>query len=86
MDTRVANKDSTVHERYRRLIRAGFTRTEAAGLIAHIDGVDHHHEGEDLCGAAWRWQEIARLEFLRYLVATGRLRDEEPSSPRASVT
>lgn len=76
----------TVHDRYRQLLRAGFSRREAAGLIARIDGVDRHQEGDELCGVEWRWQEIARLEFLRYLVATGRLaeRGPEPGPRRPS--
>jgi hypothetical protein len=70
----------TVHQRYRQLLRAGFTPGEAASLIARADGLDHHAEGEEPTGSMWRWQEIARLEFLRFLVDSGRLQDLPDSS------
>ena len=73
--TDLSSPASTVHERYRSLQRAGFTEQESASLIACADGIDRHAEGELPSGVIWRWQEIARLEFLRYLVDTGRLSD-----------
>jgi hypothetical protein len=63
----------TIHERYRRLLRAGFSPSEATSLIARVDGLDRHSEGEMPSGTIWRWQEIARIEFLRFLVDSGRL-------------
>jgi hypothetical protein len=70
----VATK-STVHERYRRLVCGGLSPQEAAGLIARIDGIECHVEGAEPSATTWRWQEIARLEFLAYLVGSGRLAD-----------
>jgi hypothetical protein len=72
---------NTVHERYRQLIVAGFNQHEAASLIALVDGIDRHAEGESPSGATWRWQEIARLEFLRFLAETGRLLDGGDAAP-----
>jgi hypothetical protein len=76
----------TVHQRYRQLLRAGFTAQEAAALIARADGIDRHAEGELPNQSAWRWQEIARLEFLRFLVDSGRLRDLPASTTGAHET
>ena len=75
----------TVAARYRSLVCAGLEPREAAALVAHADGIDRHHEGEALCNVTWRWQEIARLEFLRFLVATGRLTDG-PVTPMPLLT
>jgi hypothetical protein len=72
-------RGETVHQRYRQLLRAGFSAKDAASLIALADGIERHAEGEAPSGATWRWQEIARLEFLRFLVDAGRLRDELPT-------
>ena len=63
----------TVHQRYRQLLRAGFTPEESAALIARADGIARHAEGELPAETPWRWQEISRIEFLGYLASTGRL-------------
>jgi hypothetical protein len=70
----------TVAARCRSLVCAGLEPREAAALVAHADGIDRHLEGEELCNVTWRWQEIARLEFLRFLVTTGRLTDGPASA------
>jgi hypothetical protein len=62
----VAISSTSVEARYRSLIRAGLRPDEAAAVVAHVDGIDRHAEGEELCGVTWRWQELARLEFLGY--------------------
>jgi hypothetical protein len=73
--TMVTERTLAVRDRYRTLLRAGFTQHEATSLIAHADGIEGHPEGAQPSGVSWRWQEIARIEFLRYLVQTGRLID-----------
>ena len=64
---------ATVRQRYSQLLRAGFTAQESAALIAKIDGIDRHAEGQSPPASVWRWQEITRLEFLRYLARSGRI-------------
>ena len=64
---------TTVHQRYMRLLRAGFTTTQSSSLIAMADGIDRHAEGELPAAIAWRWQEITGLKFLRYLARSGRI-------------
>ena len=63
----------TVHQRYRQLLRSGFTPQESAALIALADGISRHAEGESPAATAWRWQEIGRIEFLAHLARTGRV-------------
>jgi hypothetical protein len=67
------NTGETIAERYRQLLSAGFRPDEASALIARSDGLDRHREGEAPPRVHWRGQEIARLEFLRYLADAGRL-------------
>jgi hypothetical protein len=64
---------ATVRQRYDRLLRAGFTPEEAASLIAKIDGIDRHAEGQNPMASVWRYQEITRLEFLRHLARAGQI-------------
>jgi hypothetical protein len=68
-----SRRANTIHERFRHLVRAGFSPSEATSLIARADGLDRHSEGELPSGSTWQWQEIARVEFLRFLVDSGRL-------------
>ena len=63
----------TVHQRYRHLLRSGFTPQESAALIARAVGIGRHAEGESPAETTWRWQEISRIEFMGYLAAKGRL-------------
>jgi cytochrome P450 len=62
-----------IHQRYRRLLRAGFTPDESAALIALADGIGRHAEGESPAPSTWRWKEISRIEFMGYLAQSGRL-------------
>jgi cytochrome P450 len=62
----------TVHQRYRQLLRSGFSPQESAALIALADGIARHAEGESPA-STWRWQEISRLKFLAHLASNGRL-------------
>jgi cytochrome P450 len=71
----------TVHERYRQLLRTGFTPAESAGLIALADGISRHAEGESPAAATWRWQEISRIEFLAHLARTGRVGGPNDARP-----
>jgi hypothetical protein len=71
--SRQAAATETVHQRYRRLLRSGFSQVEAAALLAHVAGIDRHAEDEPTCEAHWTWQEVVRLEFLRYLVDHGHI-------------
>ena len=65
--------DPTVHQRYRRLLRAGFTASESAALIAVADGIARHAEGDAPAVTPWRWQEISRIKFMAHLATQGRL-------------
>ena len=38
--------NGTIHQRYRQLLRAGFTAHESAALIALADGIGRHAEGD----------------------------------------
>jgi len=71
----------TVHQRYRQLLRAGFTPEESAALIARADGIARHAEGELPAETPWRWQEISRIEFLGYLAGIGRLGGADDGGP-----
>src|SRR5690349_5825335 len=79
METRVmqpsvkSQADRSVHQRYRRLLRAGFTAQESAALIAVADGIAHHAEGEAPATTPWHWQEITQIQFLAYLAQSGRM-------------
>jgi hypothetical protein len=79
MEIRVMNSNleltpnPTVHQRYRQLLRAGFTTHESASLIALADGIGRHAEGEPPAASTWRWQEISRLEFMGFLARSGQL-------------
>jgi cytochrome P450 len=74
MKPNVAVKSNrTVHQRYRQLLRAGFTPEESASLIALADGIARRAEGEPSPASNWRWQEISRLEFMGFLARTGRI-------------
>jgi hypothetical protein len=63
----------TVHQRYRQLVRAGFTPDESAALVALADGIGRRAEGGPPATGTWRWQEISRIEFMGYLARSGRL-------------
>jgi len=63
----------TIHERYRHLLRAGFTPQESAALMAHATGIARHAEGESPAASTWRWQEISGIEFLAHLARSGRV-------------
>jgi cytochrome P450 len=65
--------NETVHQRYRQLLRAGFTPQESAALIAVADGIARHAEGDSPAATTWRWQEISRIKFLAHLASAGRL-------------
>ena len=65
--------ERTVHQRYRQLLRAGFTPHESAALVALADGIGRHAEGESPAASTWRWQEISRIKFMGYLASDGRL-------------
>jgi hypothetical protein len=65
--------NETVHQRYRQLLRSGFTPQEAAALIALAAGIARHAEGESPVSTAWRWQEISRIEFIGFLAQSGRV-------------
>jgi cytochrome P450 len=74
MQSNVAvTSNQTVHQRYRQLLRAGFTPQESAALIAVADGIARHAEGESPAATAWRWQEISRIKFMAHLASAGRL-------------
>ncbi len=70
---RATTSNGTVHQRYRQLLRAGFTPDESAALIAVEAGIARHAEGETPVDNTWRWQEISRIEFLAHLAHSGRL-------------
>jgi hypothetical protein len=78
----------TVHQRYRQLLRAGFTPHESAALVALADGIGRHAEGGPPVATTWRWQEISRIEFMAYLARSGRLggpgdgRSDDADPPR----
>jgi cytochrome P450 len=71
----------TVHQRYRQLLVAGFSPQESAALIALADGIARHAEGESPAETTWRWQEISRIEFVRYLAGNGRLGGPDDGGP-----
>ena len=71
----------TVHQRYRQLLRAGFTPEESAALVALADGIGRHAEGESPAASTWRWQEISRVEFLAHLAHSGRLGGPDDGRP-----
>ena len=69
----VTTPSGTIHQRYRQLLRAGFTAHESAALIALADGIGRHAEGDAPAAPTWRWQEISRIEFLAHLAKAGRV-------------
>jgi hypothetical protein len=71
----------TVHQRYRQLLRSGFSPEESAALIALTDGISGHAEGESPPAATWRWQEISQIEFMRFLASIGRLGGPDDGRP-----
>lgn len=71
----------TVHQRYRQLLRAGFSPQESAALIALADGIARHAEGESPAATMWRWQEISRLEFMAHLARLGRVGGPDDGGP-----
>ena len=74
MHTNIAfTPNRTIHQRYRELLRAGFTPRESAALIALADGIGRHAEGDSPAARTWRWQEISRIEFMGYLARSGQL-------------
>ena len=74
----------TVHQRYRQLLRSGFTPEESAALIALADGIARHAEGEPPAPTTWRWQEISRVKFMAHLASTGRLGGPDDGGPDGS--
>ena len=77
----VLTRTGTVHQRYRRLLRAGFTSHESAALLAFAAGIGRHAEGESLAESTWRWQEISRIEFLAHLAQSGRVGGSDDAGP-----
>jgi hypothetical protein len=71
----------TIHQRYRQLLRVGFTPHESASLIAVADGIGRHAEGDSPAASTWRWQEISRIEFMGYLARNGRLGGPDDGGP-----
>ena len=71
----------TIHQRYRQLLRAGFTAHESAALVALADGIGRHAEGDAPAATTWRWQEIGRIEFMGYLARSGRLGGPDDGRP-----
>jgi cytochrome P450 len=71
----------TVHQRYRQLLRTGFSPDESAALIALADGIGRHGEGDSPAASAWRWQEISLIEFMGYLARSGRLGGPDDGGP-----
>jgi ADP-ribosylglycohydrolase len=71
----------TVQQRYRQLLRAGFTSEESASLIALADGINRHGEGDSPAASTWRWQEISRIEFMGYLARSGQLGGPDDGRP-----
>ena len=76
--------EPTVHQRFRQLLRAGFTPQESAALIAVADGIARHAEGESPATTSWRWQEISRIEFIGYLARSGRLGGPNDGRPHGA--
>jgi hypothetical protein len=71
----------TIHQRYRQLLRAGFTSHESAALIALADGIGRHSEGDSPGASTWHWQEISRIEFIGYLARSGQLGGPDDGRP-----
>jgi hypothetical protein len=71
----------TIHQRYRELVRAGFSPHESAALIALADGIGRHAEGDSPAASTWRWQEISRIEFIGYLARSGQLGGPDDGRP-----
>jgi len=71
----------TVHQRYRQLLRTGFSPHESAALIALADGISRHAEGASPAASRWRWQEISRIEFMGYLARSGQLGGPDDGRP-----
>jgi hypothetical protein len=69
----VPTPDGTIHQRYRQLLRAGFTPQESAALVALADGIGGHAEGDAPAAPRWRWQEISHIEFLAHLAKSGQV-------------
>jgi TctA family transporter len=55
-----------VRETYRALIRSGFLATEAANLVAYLEGLR-------VADASWTVNEVTRILFLRHLYRSDRL-------------
>jgi hypothetical protein len=75
MSARVARR-SVIYEAYRALLFKGLSPHEAsaalaqtAGLVPTID-VDAPEPAPEI---TWRWQEVSRLLFLRWMVESGRI-------------
>jgi hypothetical protein len=70
-----------IQQRYRELVRAGFSPHESAALIALADGIGRHAEGDSPAASTWRWQEISRIEFIGYLARSGQLGGPDDGRP-----
>jgi hypothetical protein len=62
-----------IQQDYRHLREAGFSDREASALAALAYGVTRDENGTTPHRLAWRYEELVRLDFLRFLVETGRL-------------
>jgi hypothetical protein len=71
----------TIQQDYRHLREIGFSEREASALAALAHGVNRRDEGSPPHRLAWRYEELVRLEFLRFLVESGRLADGPGSMP-----
>jgi hypothetical protein len=65
----------TIQRDYRHLREIGFSEREASALAALAHDVNGWSQAPAAHRLAWRYEELVRLEFLRYLVDTGRLVD-----------
>jgi hypothetical protein len=65
-----------IRQDYERLRNCGFTKAEASSLIALANGLDRDERFVAAGRSAWRFEELLHLDFIRYLLQTGRLRDD----------
>jgi hypothetical protein len=70
-----------IQQDYRHLRDLGFTEPEASSLIVLASRLRERREPPATQPHAWRFEELLRLEFLRYLVESGRV-GELSQAPR----
>lgn len=82
MATEASSADvRTVRSRYLYLLQRGLTTNQSAALLAFADGITRYQEGTSPDDLTWSWREVAGLEFIRYLVVSGRMTgDHAPAS------